>query len=116
MNWYFKCWKNYGTFSGRARRKEFWLFTLFDFLAIVIFTVLDISLKCGYLTPIYMAAGLIPRLAVDVRRLHDTDHGGGWYFIQFVPLVGPIIFLIYLLQEGTKGPNRFGDDPKEFAD
>ena len=57
-------------------------------------------------------ATLIPNLAVGVRRLHDTNRSGWWMLIVLVPLIGIVVLLIFDVMEGTKGPNRFGPDPK----
>jgi uncharacterized membrane protein YhaH (DUF805 family) len=63
------------------------------------------------LTFIYQLATLIPSIAVTVRRLHDTDRTGLWYFIIFVPFIGSIILLILMLPEGNWGDNQYGPDP-----
>ena len=79
MNWYLGCWKKYAEFSGRARRKEFWMFFLFNFLAFFALAIVDVVLgTSSALCGLYSLATIIPGLAVIVRRLHDTDHSGWW--------------------------------------
>lgn len=64
------------------------------------------------LATLFALATVIPTLAVTWRRLHDTDRSGGWFFIQLVPLVGWIILFVFVVLDGTWGPNRFGWDPQ----
>lgn len=127
-------------FSGRARRSEFWWFMLWTFLAnaaigaamgYYAFSNPEIASRLqdlkqfGSPDPVlveqlrtysgyFFAAQLIlfglPGLAVTIRRLHDTDRSGAWYFIQLVPLIGAIWFLVLMCLPGTHGSNRFGED------
>jgi uncharacterized membrane protein YhaH (DUF805 family) len=71
------------------------------------------SFSPGILGGLYGLAVLIPSIAVTVRRLHDTDRSGWWFLIQLIPIVGGIILLVFVCLEGTRGPNRFGADPKQ---
>ena len=113
MNWYLGCWKKYAEFSGRARRKEFWMFALFNFLASVALAIVDGILGTnGGLGGIYSLAVLIPTIAVSARRLHDTDHSGWWYWIGLIPLIGSIVLLVFLCSDSKPGENRFGPNPK----
>jgi Predicted membrane protein len=109
----------YLDFSGRARRKEYWGFILFDFIINVAIGFVSHRLRgsilIGSLSPFYSLAVLLPRLAVAVRRLHDNDKSGWWFFIFLVPIIGPIWLFILLIREGTPGANRFGPDPKAGA-
>src|ERR1700760_3672774 len=95
MEWYLLAWKRGAEFSGRSRRKEYWMFQLFSFLIalLIIFLMLlaggDAALKVG--SGLFFGYGLlafVPSIAVTVRRLHDTGRSGYWYFIAFVPLIG----------------------------
>ncbi|MDX7989048.1 DUF805 domain-containing protein [Xenorhabdus sp. 12] len=114
MNWYLNVLKNYATFSGRARRKEYWMFYLFNIIMILALTlvgsIIDESLGVVFYG-IYVIATLIPSLAVTVRRLHDTNRSGWWFLLVFVPIAGIAVFVFTLL-EGTQGDNDFGSDPK----
>ena len=113
MNWYLGCWKKYAEFSGRARRQEFWMFVLFNFLASIAVGIVDGLLgTTGALGGLYSLAVLIPSLAVAVRRLHDTDRSGWWWLIAFIPLIGFIILLVFLCSDSKPGTNRFGANPK----
>lgn len=122
MHWYFDVLKKYAVFKGRARRKEYWFFALFGFiiafgLGVVdgIFGVFDFKTGLGLMTGLYYLAVLIPSIALSVRRLHDTNKSGWWMFIGLVPFVGFIGLLIFALQDGQVGVNRFGPDPKTAA-
>jgi uncharacterized membrane protein YhaH (DUF805 family) len=119
MNWYLQALKKYADFSGRARRKEYWFFVLFYVIILIVLMIIDGFVGTqmggagvGILTCIYALGMLIPALAVTVRRLHDTGRSGWWILIQFVPLVGSIVLLIFLLIEGQPGQNAYGPSPK----
>jgi uncharacterized membrane protein YhaH (DUF805 family) len=109
MNWYLAVLKQYAVFNGRARRKEYWMFVLFN---VIIAFVLGFMLGLAgagdggqVIINIYSLAVLIPSIAVGVRRMHDTDHSGWWILL-------PIVNLVFACTEGTPGPNRFGPNPK----
>lgn len=115
MNWYVKCLKQYADFSGRARRTEYWMFTLVN---CVIAFVLGFILGDGplsFLGYVYSLAVLIPGLAVCVRRLHDIGKSGWWYLIGFVPVVGTIVLLIWFCTDSQPGNNEWGPNPKGIA-
>ncbi|MGW5969021.1 DUF805 domain-containing protein [Streptomyces sp. NPDC055186] len=113
MNWYVDVLKKYAVFNGRARRKEYWMFTLFSVIVSIVLAVVDAAIGTQALQLIYAVAVLLPSLAVTVRRLHDTDRSGLWVFIGLVPLVGFIVMLVFLATEGTPGENKYGANPKE---
>ena len=122
MNWYIQVLKKYVDFSGRARRREYWMFVLFNILISLVLTIVDFMLGTyngrlgiGLLGGIYACAVVIPGIAVTVRRLHDTDRSGWWILIVLIPIIGPIVLLVFMLIDGTPGPNRFGPSPKEIA-
>lgn len=110
----------YATFSGRARRSEYWYFVLMEMLASAAFGVLVEMPLFGRMfaaaSGVFSLAILVPGLAVTWRRLHDTGHSGGCWFLIFIPLVGAIILLVWLCTEGTHGPNKYGPDPKGYYD
>jgi uncharacterized membrane protein YhaH (DUF805 family) len=117
MDWYLKVLKAYAVFSGRARRKEYWMYTLIGVLVAIGLTFVDVVLhlrfgNTGLFSGLYSLAVLVPSIAVVVRRLHDTDRNGWWALIALVPFVGPIVLLVFLVLDGTAGPNRFGPSPK----
>ncbi len=117
--------KHYASFSGRARRSEYWKFFLFNmiiyvvcYLASALFTGdsgQGSALPMGLLG-IYGIATLIPGLAVAVRRLHDTGRSGGNLFILLIPAVGAILFLVWMCQDGDPGDNAYGHNPKKLFD
>jgi uncharacterized membrane protein YhaH (DUF805 family) len=109
----------YATFSGRARRAEYWWFVLFQVLVSIVAAILDAALGTdfgsgsGVFSLIVTLALLLPGLAVTVRRLHDTDRSGWWILIGLIPLVGAIVLIVFTVMDGTPGPNRFGASPKQ---
>ena len=131
MQWMLLPFRRYVDFDGRSRRKEYWMFFLMNVLfwsAWYLVAVWGGSISLWthretewLLTPflgiagIYALAGLVPGLAVAVRRLHDTDRSAWNVFWGLVPLIGGFILLYFLVSDGTPGPNRFGDDPKDRA-
>ena len=108
----------YASFGGRATRSEYWYFTLFHLLAISFATVVSYlallaSPALGIIFYSVVVFGtVLPHLAVSVRRLHDVNRTGWWYLFGFVPLLGAIVLLVWFCTDGTRGPNRFGADPK----
>jgi uncharacterized membrane protein YhaH (DUF805 family) len=102
--------KKYATFSGRACRTEFWYFVLFNFLAVIaalILTSLDSSGVIAAISLVGYLALFIPNVSVLVRRLHDTDKSGWWYWIAIIPF-GGIALLVFLCQDGAQEVNRYG--------
>jgi uncharacterized membrane protein YhaH (DUF805 family) len=113
MEWYIKVMKNYANFKGRARRKEYWMFALFNAIFATVAFVLDMVLGTYIvLYGLYLVAVIVPSLAVAVRRLHDVGKSGGWFFIVFIPLIGAIWLLILFVTDGTAGDNAYGPSPK----
>jgi len=113
------CMQKYADFSGRARRSEYWWFYLFTGLvgvaAVTVLGVIALILDATwplYLVDLVMLTLLVPSLAVTVRRLHDTGRSGWWWFLGFVPLVGPIILIVWFATDGQPGPNQYGPSPK----
>ena len=113
MNWYLEVLKKYAVFSGRARRKEYWMFFLFNVIIAIVLGIIEGILGIpGILGTLYMLAVLIPGIAVSVRRLHDTDRTGWWILIGFVPVIGAIVLLIFMVMDSTAGENQYGPNPK----
>lgn len=118
MEWYLKVFRDYRDFSGRSRRKEFWLFVLFNIIVGVVLTILDYMAgltdglgDIGPLGGIYNLVALIPYIAVLVRRLHDIGWSGWWAVGMAVPLLNLFVLVLTVLR-GQDGPNRFGPDPR----
>ena len=111
------CFAKYATFRGRARRSEYWFFTLFIILSSVVASVLDAAVAgntAGHLTVfsgILWVAIFLPSLAVTARRLHDTDRSGWWMLISLVPVIGGILLLVWVCKRGDDSSNRFGQSP-----
>jgi len=129
MEWYKKVLSQYSDFDGRARRQEYWMFQLFNFLiGLAIMVVIGgMAMITSSQTLLYVAVGVIclyglavmvPSLAVTTRRLHDTGRSGWWQLLSllgFIPLIGwigSIVVLVWCALEGNPGPNRYGPDPK----
>jgi len=119
MNWYFQVLKKYAVFKGRARRKEYWYFALFNIIVSLVLGVVDVLTGSfssedgmGLLGAIYSLAILIPAIAVSVRRLHDTGRSGWWLLIILIPLVGAIILLFFTVQDSKPEENKYGPSPK----
>lgn len=102
---------NYANFSGRASRSEFWYWILFCFILNIVSGFIDTILGLPLTGLLIFFGLLVPNIAVGIRRLHDTDRSGWWYLLNFVPVIGWIILIIWCATKGTDGPNRFGNDP-----
>ena len=138
--WMLMPFRRYASFSGRSRRKEYWLYTPFYVLATSIFVALmfagipwsEVSdgaassqLKSEETTlgplmwlglawaGIFTLATIIPNIAVTVRRLHDQNLSGWLYLLSLIPYIGALAIFVLMCIDGTRGPNRFGDDPKD---
>lgn len=108
------CFSKYVTFSGRARRAEYWWFVLFTTLVSIVLTIIDLGVmgsEMGLLSNLWSLAVLLPSLAAGSRRLHDTDRSAWWLLIALIPLIGIIVLIVFFAQKGTDGGNRFGPDP-----
>jgi uncharacterized membrane protein YhaH (DUF805 family) len=103
----------YTGFSGRARRSEFWWYSLFTFVVYLVVALLDAALHTTVLGLIVALGLLLPSLAVTVRRLHDTGRSGWWILIGLIPLAGAIVLLVFECTDSEPGPNRFGPSPKD---
>ena len=132
MKWFIKVLKQYADFSGRARRKEFWMFALFFMIFAYGTIVLDMKLGTtfkptseyyfghfrgnyvggGAISFIYCMALIVPYVAVGVRRLHDIGKSGWYYFAALVPVIGWIILLVWFCKDGQVGENEYGLNPK----
>jgi uncharacterized membrane protein YhaH (DUF805 family) len=120
MSWYLNALKQYATFSGRARRKEYWIFVLVTFLFTMVALFIDGLLfgttgqDAGYglVYSLFTLAMLLPSLSVLVRRLHDVGKSGWWIFISLVPFIGGIWLLVLLLSDSQPTENQYGLNPK----
>ena len=125
MEWYLKVMKeNYSNFNGRARRKEYWMFTLIYIIVIVIAMFLDgalglgfdmgygVTAPYGWIYSIVALVHLIPALGVLVRRLHDVGKSGWFMLISLVPIIGGIWLLVLVCTDGDSSENAYGPSPK----
>ena len=103
------CLKKYFVFKGRASRSEYWWFQLIVSPSYFISTILENEI--GYFFLGITLFTLIPAISAGVRRLHDTNKSGFFLLISFIPFIGGLVLLFFLIPEGTKGKNRFGPDP-----
>ncbi|RSD28497.1 DUF805 domain-containing protein [Mesobacillus subterraneus] len=117
MYWYLKPFKQYADFTGRARRKEYWIFALFNTIILFALSFLGEFVELfGYLLVIYNLAVIVPSLAVTARRLHDTGRSGWWQLISLIPIAGGIVLLVFLCFDSVNGENKYGPNPKQAID
>ncbi len=101
------CFSKYADFSGRALRSEFWWFMLFLFVAGLI-----LQMVSGVIGALFSLGTLVPSLAAGARRLHDTGRSGWWQLIGLIPLLGWIVLIYFLAQEGSGSDNQYGTPPQ----
>lgn len=113
MNWYLAVLKKYAVFEGRAARTEYWMFVLFNLIVYIVLSLVGRILGLhGALAGLYSLAVLLPNIGVGIRRLHDTDHSGWWLLIAFVPVVGWLVLLYFMVLDSTPGDNQYGPSVK----
>ncbi|GBF05606.1 hypothetical protein DAERI_050115 [Deinococcus aerius] len=132
MNEYLNVIRNhYADFRGRARRRDFWMFSLINTVVVILLELPLLLSSVGaaaagqedwnpgglamlslVLTILYALFIFVPSLAVTIRRLHDTGRSGWWYLINFVPFVGGLVLFIFLVMESQPGANKWGPNPK----
>lgn len=119
------CFNQYSDFDGRARRKEYWYFYLFNFIVYVVIFLITLIIifasKMGdsqslnifrWATTIWNVIIFVPSITVFCRRMHDIGRSGYWWFINLIPIIGWLISLIFLCKAGDIGENEYGEDPK----
>ena len=104
------CYKKFFDFSGRASKSEYWWFQLFQIIIYVLSFLFQGDL--ALLFSIAVIANLIPIYAAAVRRIHDSNKSGWFVLLSFIPIIGLYVFVL-LVQDGSKGKNRFGAKPKK---
>lgn len=117
MEWYVKVLRNYATFTGRARRAEYWYFVLFNILISIGISVVEaiVAKQSGILSGAYSLGIFVPSLAVACRRLHDTDRSGWWMLISLIPFIGAIVLIVFLAQDSQPESNQYGPNPKNSS-
>lgn len=130
MEWMIMPYRRYADFSGRSGRQEYWMFFLFSMLVYLVLggllagglvqtamssgtAVPVLAIIGGVLLGLFALGSFIPAIAVQVRRFHDQDKSGWFILLGFIPYAGGIIVLIFMLLEGTRGPNQYGPDPRD---
>lgn len=111
MEYFMGAFKKFADFSGRARRKEYWMFILFYMIFYFLLTFIDSLTGTIIFTSLFSLASLIPSISLAARRLHDTGRTGWWQLIAFIPLIGLIILIVFLAQD-SHGENTYGPNPK----
>ncbi|ABO24857.1 DUF805 domain-containing protein [Shewanella loihica] len=115
MEYFIGALKKFADFTGRARRKEFWMFTLFYIIFYAVAATIDVVTGLYMLSGIFSLALLIPTLAISARRLHDTGRSGWWQLIGLIPLIGAIVLIVFYVQDSVEG-NEYGENPKALAE
>ncbi len=105
------CFKKSVVWEGRASRAEFWWFELAQALIVIAALIIDQIIGTGVLYIIALIVVILPSIAVLIRRLHDTDRSGWWYWIQLLPLIGLIVILVFTLSGSNEGDNKYGPNP-----
>jgi uncharacterized membrane protein YhaH (DUF805 family) len=123
MEWYLMAFKKYAEFSGRSRRKEFWMFFLFNIIALSLAAIIDNiigttfgSIPYGFVYVIYSLITFVANLSLSVRRLHDVGKSGWFLLIYFIPLIGFIWLIVLFCTDGEPGANKYGANPKNPSD
>jgi uncharacterized membrane protein YhaH (DUF805 family) len=112
MEYFIDAFKKYAEFSGRASRKQYWMFILIFTVIYLVLAAIDAFLGMFVLAAIFNLALLIPSLSIAARRLHDTGRSGWWQLIIFLPLIGVIVLLVFLVQD-SHADNEYGANPKQ---
>ncbi len=113
MNYYIECFKKYVCFSGRARRKEYWMFVLFNMVISFVLGFFDGVIGVESLfSGLYGLVVFLPGLAVSVRRLHDIGRSGWWLLIGLIPFVGAIVLFVFDCMDSQPETNQYGPNPK----
>lgn len=106
----------YAQFNGRARRSEFWYFVLFNLIVSLGLGTVGAVTDLEFLSGLYGLLALIPSIAVGVRRLHDSGKSGLWLLVSFLPFIGWIVLIYFLVQETQYFDNQYGPNPKRFGE
>ena len=109
----------YAVFSGRATRQQYWMYSLFYLIFYLLFSLLDLwfsvynaSIGLGMISGMFAVAMALPSLAILIRRLHDIGKTGWWVLILFIPIIGALVTLIFLLLDSEKQQNQYGESLK----
>ena len=112
--YFIEAFKKCTDFSGRARRKQYWMFILVGAIIYLVLAIIGTILGTMWLSTIYSLILLLPSISITTRRLHDIGRSGWWQLIYLIPLVGLIVMVIFLCQDSHK-ENKYGVSPKSVA-
>ena len=112
MHWYIEVLKKYAVFTGRARRKEYWILFLFQVLISFVIGLIEGITNTNVLGMLFLLLTLLPSIALSVRRLHDIGKSGWWMLIGLIPLIGSIVLLVFACLDSQPGENTYGPNPK----
>ena len=105
------CFKKSVVWEGRASRPEFWWFHLGAWLIMIVAGIIGAIIGTWIIYALAGLALILPSIAVLVRRLHDTNRSGWWYWIELLPLIGLIVILVFVLSASDEGDNKYGPNP-----
>lgn len=111
MDYFIAAFKQFADFSGRTRRKDFWMFILFYWIFYVVLATIDVVIGTMFLATIYGLVMFVPTLSIGARRLHDTTRSGWWQLLYLIPIIGLIIMIVFLIQD-SHNTNDYGPNPK----
>jgi len=112
MDYFLDAYRQFANFQGRASRKQYWMFYLFYVISYIFFAIFDGLLRTdGLFMALFALISLLPNIAIVTRRLHDIDKSGWWQLLIFIPIIGAIVLLVFLVMKGTATENRFGAVP-----
>jgi uncharacterized membrane protein YhaH (DUF805 family) len=111
MEHFIDAFKNFANFSGRVRRRQYWMFSLFVVIFSIAIAIVEAFLGTFFIGGLFSLAVLVPSISIAARRLHDTGRSGWWQLILLVPLVGIIVLIVFLVQD-SKADNEYGPNPK----
>lgn len=113
MNEYIGVLKKYWVFSGRATKREYWMFFFMNIAVMIVLSIVTSGMgNRSMISNLYGLAVIAPTIGVAVRRLHDIGKSGNWFFLNLIPFVGSIWLIVLLAKDGQAGDNQYGPDPK----
>jgi uncharacterized membrane protein YhaH (DUF805 family) len=112
MEYFVKGLREYANFSGRERRRDYWMFVLFYMIIYIALSLVDTLIGSVLLSSLFSLVMLVPSLSFAARRLHDTGRSGWWQLLYLIPLIGLIVVIVFLAQDSHQGENQYGVSPK----
>jgi uncharacterized membrane protein YhaH (DUF805 family) len=112
MHWYQEALRKYADFSTRSRRREYWMFLLWNFVISIVLGAIGGLIGLRWISYVYAIFVFVPGIAVSVRRLHDTGRSGWWLLLTFIPIIGWLVLLFFYVQDSAAGDNEYGSNPK----